>query len=63
MLPALGALLVALVVLCVWLAVAVDNALRPMEWVRRCPVCRWELRRPYEDPWPHTCPNCGWVGY
>jgi hypothetical protein len=54
---------VALVSLCVslfWLAVTLG---RDLEWVRSCPICHWALRRPYGDPQPHTCPNCGWVGY
>lgn len=59
----LGVWLVALVAALLWLAVAVGGALSPMEWVRRCPVCRRELRRPYDDHAPFTCPGCGWVGY
>ena len=60
---ALGAWLVALCAALLWLAVVVGGALRPLEWVRRCPVCHATLRRPYGDPSPHTCPRCGWVGY
>lgn len=57
-----GLWLVALVVLFVF-ALVVDGVRYPAEWVRRCPVCHRELRRPYGDRSPFTCPNCDWVGF
>ena len=56
-----GAWLVLAVLVLAWWLVVWGGALQAMEWVRRCPICRAEVRK--RDPRElFNCQNCGWTG-